>query len=69
MFTLSKRVREHDLVSKRGTKLIRCGANRKPMGVFTNGERRVTITLDGKKVITDMPAGVITWGPAEVRCA
>lgn len=64
---LSKTVTEGTIVTKHGKKLIRCGHGRKPMGVWTYGGRRATVRLDGEKVITDMPAGVITWGPATVR--
>ena len=66
-YTLSKAVREGTLVTKHGSKLIRLGRNRKPMGVWTNGGRRTTITLGEERIVTDLPMGVITWGPAFVK--
>jgi len=30
-------------------------------------EDRVTITLVEERIVTDMPAGVVTWGPATVK--
>ena len=66
-YTLSKTIEEGVAVTPYGRKLIRCGRNRKPMGVWTNGGRRVTKTLEGERIVTELPAGVITWGPAIIK--
>jgi len=65
-YSLSRAVGEGTVVTKHGNKLIRCGRGREAMGVWTNGRQNTIITLEGERIISDVPAGVVTWGPASV---
>lgn len=65
MYTLSKKVRHGSLVKLRGNKFVLCGKNGKPSGVYQFGSTRTTITLDGERIVTRFPTGIVTQGQAE----
>lgn len=60
---LSRAVRNGDVVTIRGGKVIRCGGKATLCGVWENGSERRTLTLEGERVLTHIPRGIVVSGP------
>jgi len=63
----SRNIRDGDIVAFRGGKVIKCGGHLKPRGVWSSGQRCVTITLAGDKVVTELPSGIRVYGEVTVK--
>ena len=66
-YKLSKKVEQGTIVALRGDKFIRCGRSLHPFGVWENGHNRITVTLDGERISTPQPTGVVTYGTMDVQ--
>ncbi len=66
-YILSKSLEGQELVALRGNKFIKAHKFSKPVGVFTRGGERHTLTLDGEKIVTQLPFGIVTFGPVEIK--
>ena len=55
------------LVALRGNKLIKCGAKKKPFGVYTAGSFRKMVLLNGERTEVTIPEGIITYGNTQIK--
>lgn len=68
MLTKSRKVREGDLVSIRGGKIIKYDRRRKnPSGVYNEDNRLIILGMDGRIQSLDIPAGVMVQGKTKIR--
>ena len=69
MYKKSRMVGQGSVVVLRGNRIQRCGKGQKPFGVWEDGHNRVTITLQGERVITPQPMGIVKYGVIGVKVA
>lgn len=63
---LSKNVKAGKMVFLRGDKI--CVASKvRPLGVFSDEQKNIIMTLDGETVRTTLPPRVVMHGPATVQ--
>ena len=67
ILTLSHNVHSGDAVFVRGHRICRCGANTKFDGIYSAGESRTTLNMNGVLVNSCHPAGVVVKGLASAR--
>ncbi len=64
---ISTRVKHGIVCDLRGGKLIRCGRNTRPVGIWNRGSMLVVIDKSDHKHRIDIPEGLRTYGEAEGR--
>lgn len=64
---VSRSVKEGSIVTKRGNKYILAYPRSKIVGIFTGGDLRKTLTLDGEIVESRRPMGIVFYGVASAR--
>jgi hypothetical protein len=69
MYTKSRKVSSGTLVRIRGSKIIVCNDIKKAAGVYTERIERKIIRMDGERITSVIPRGIITWGPVEMKVA
>jgi hypothetical protein len=66
-YYVSKTVRDGSLVRLHGNKIVLCSKIKEATGIYTKGDFRTTITMDGVKVTTTRPEGIVIHGQVYVR--